>query len=70
MATGVSFFPMTQGRSHWALLGAHPAADAGQAFRSQIFLTAFVNSPCWMSRMKAGISTDTGHPSMQEGFLH
>jgi len=70
MATGSSFLPRMHTPSHWLSWGQTRPQTAGRLFRSQTLRMDLVNSPSLISRMNAGMSTETGQPSMQVGFLH
>ncbi len=52
------------------LLGTDPAADRWKGVSFPEFGSGAGKSPSAMHLMNSGMSTDTGHPSTQDGFLH
>ncbi len=70
MATGRSFLPTMHLPSHCSSWGQTRPQTAGRAFLSQSLAVAPEKSPSAMHLMNSGMSTDTGHPSTQDGFLH
>jgi hypothetical protein len=64
----IAFFAYKQFFWHCSSCGQTRPQMAGKLFFSLIFLIAPVRSFCFISLMKAGISTPTGQPSTHFGF--
>ena len=70
MATGSPFLARMHLPSHWLSWGQTRPQTAGRLFCFQIWRMDCVKSLSRMNLMKPGMSTPTGQPSTQPGFLH